>query len=91
MRCAECGSFLADGECPNGHPQSDPREHVARELPDQDQKNRNIGGFGQYTTYELDGETYPAMWVGRDRVVVFGPGENGHVGVYTVKEESDGS
>ena len=80
-RCAACGRFFDGEDCPTDHSFVEVYTPPPVEIESL---------LGHWTTYQLDGEAYPALYVDETRVVVFGPGENGHVGVYTVGEP-DGS
>ena len=79
-RCPACGAFFEGDLCLSEHePEGETPPPL---LPEPFQ--------GEWTTYILDGEEYPALRVAYRRVVVFGPGENGHVGVYTLGDDYGG-
>jgi hypothetical protein len=85
-RCEACGRFFDGDECPGDHSHIEsyvPPEYAEKPLleppPTDDPR-------GRWTTIQIDGEECPAMYVARDRIVVFGPGTHGHVHVTTLEE-----
>lgn len=81
-RCEACGRFFDADECPGDH------SHIAGYEPPRTEAQPQSGRIGMWLTYKLDDEPCPAMIISEDppRIVVYGPGLNGHVGVYDLEE-----
>ena len=90
-RCEACGAFFDTEDCPNDHSHIEsylPHEFRQIPVPPRPELENQVGWW---TTYLLDGEEYPAMIIQTSpvRLAVFGPGENGHVGVYTLGDHDE--